>query len=70
MKYLILLLLVSCASKPNCTVKESGEILNSRFTILECTRPVSINGQDMESTYKNCLSEKNENGKYLCFVRN
>lgn len=70
MKYLILLLLVSCASTPNCTVKESGEILGGRFTILECVRPVSIQGQDTDSNNKNCLSEKNENDKYLCFVRN
>jgi len=69
MKYLILLLLVSCASTPNCTVKESGVILNRTFTILECNRPIEKYTDDTSVFDRYCLPEK-ENDKFVCFVRN
>lgn len=39
MKYLTLLLLISCAQKPNCETREMGKILGDLYTLLECRYP-------------------------------
>jgi len=74
MKYLALLLLVSCSSnQPNCTVRETGEILNKRFSILECRRPIICDQNDTECQVStNCiqnLNKKLEKDGYLCIER-
>jgi hypothetical protein len=69
MKYLILLLFVSCATNPNCTVKEAGSILSHHYTILECQRPMERYTNDADDTNRMCLTMKNENGTYTCFTR-
>lgn len=71
MKYLILLLLVSCAStKPNCTTIETGKILHSVFSLLECSIPIVCDQNDTDCQFRTeCIPAKNKNGKYICIHR-
>jgi len=70
MKYLTLLFLVSCASNsPNCTVRQTGVILNTNFTVLECSRPINCK-DDMDCQMRtSCTDRKTEDGTYICIER-
>ncbi len=69
MKYLALLLLVSCASnQPNCTVQESGVILGEHFTILQCKRPIACDENDTECQ-TNIACIQNDSSSYSCVRR-
>lgn len=70
MKHLALLLLVSCASKPNCEVRETGTILNTPFTILTCSKVPICKSDDTECAIKTeCTKDVQKNGKYTCVQR-
>lgn len=67
----ILIFLTGCASKPNCEVREVGQILNTQFTILTCTRVPICKSDDTECEIKTECTEKIQaNGKYTCIQRN
>lgn len=71
MKYLFLVLLVSCSTlKSNCEVVETGKVLNETFDILKCSRiPICENGDLDCLNSTRCIQEKNSEGKYTCVRR-
>lgn len=70
MKYLLLLLLVSCASqKPNCVVVESGMYLGTHFSILRCNRVPICQDGDLECLNSTKCADENDNGSYNCVRR-
>jgi hypothetical protein len=72
MKYLFLLFLASCAtSKPNCEVRETGQILGANFTILTCNKIPICKSDDTDCAIKTeCTKDVQTNGKYTCIQRN
>ena len=63
MKYLILLLLVSCATQPkqNCEEIERDNILGTTFSVLKCDKPI-------DEKIGECTKEVGKDGKYMCFA--
>ena len=70
MKYLTLLLLISCATEPktHCVIVEQGTFQKTLFTVLRCNKKDICDKGDVECI-KGTYCEEDNNGTFTCVRR-